>query len=229
MGFPLAASIVGKQISLDGKNKYPIVGVMHDFNSKPLRGPVEPLMLSTNVHVYNFIALRLDPNLIKAALPEVQNTFVHTYPTYIYDLNFFDQRLARFYQSEATVSELFKIAAILAIVISCLGLYGLVSFMAVQKTKEVGIRKVLGASVQSIVYLFSREFTMLIGIAFLISAPLGYLFMHKWLYSFYYHVGLGWEVFALAISLSVLIAWATVGYKAMRSALANPVRALRSE
>ncbi|TMI87025.1 MAG: FtsX-like permease family protein, partial [Bacteroidetes bacterium] len=109
------------------------------------------------------------------------------------------------------------------------GLYGLVSFMTAQKTKEVGIRKVLGASAQSIVYLFSKEFTILIGIAFLISAPLGYYLMHQWLSGFYYHIGLSWLVFILAILISIIIAWLTVGYKAIKAAIANPVKSLRTE
>jgi len=134
-----------------------------------------------------------------------------------------------FYHSEAIASKLFKIFAVLAIFISCLGLYGLVSFMAAQKTKEVGIRKVLGASVQSIVYLFSKEFTVLIFIAFVVAAPLGYYFMHEWLNGFYYRTEMGWMVFAAAILLSVLIAWATVGYRAVRAALANPLQSLKYE
>ena len=126
-------------------------------------------------------------------------------------------------------AQLFKIAAVLAIFISCLGLYGLVSFMAVQKTKEVGIRKVLGASVQSIVYLFSKEFTVLIGIAFLIAVPLGYFLMQEWLSGFHNHIKISWLVFASAIIISVIIAWITVGYKAVQAGLANPVNSLRSE
>jgi ABC-type antimicrobial peptide transport system permease subunit len=101
--------------------------------------------------------------------------------------------------------------------------------MAVQKTKEVGIRKVLGASVQSIVFMFSKEWTALLGIAFLISIPLGYYFMHQWLNGFHYHVALGVGVFTLAIGFSVVITWLAVGYKAVRSAVANPVDSLRAE
>jgi ABC-type antimicrobial peptide transport system permease subunit len=101
--------------------------------------------------------------------------------------------------------------------------------MAVQKTKEVGIRKVLGASVTSIVLLFSREFTILILVAFAVATPLGYYFMSQWLNGFYYRTDIGWEIFGIAIALSILIAWATVGYRAVRAALANPVKALKHE
>ena len=147
----------------------------------------------------------------------------------MYTLDFLDERIAHFYTSEAMASTLFKIAAFFAIFISCLGLYGLVSFMAVQKTKEVGIRKVLGASVQSIVFLFSKEFIVLIGIAFLIATPVSYYLMHQWLSGFYYHIQLSWIVFVAAIIISIIIAWVTVGYKAIKAAIANPVKSLRTE
>ena len=147
----------------------------------------------------------------------------------MYDQVFFDERIERFYENEAITAQLFKIFSFLAILISCMGLYGLVSFMAVQKTKEVGIRKVLGASVQSIVYMFSREFTVLIALAFLIAAPAGYYFMNSWLSGFYYHTNIGWGVFFLAIFFSMVIAWITVGYKALKAALVNPVKSLKSE
>jgi len=200
LGFRNDKDILGKTISFDQINKLPIVGVMHDFNSKSLKEPVSPFILATNIHAYNYIALRINPASMQSTLVQMQKTFTHTYPTYMYTLDFLDERIAHFYTAEALASQLFKIAAFLAICISCLGLYGLVSFMAAQKTKEVGIRKVLGASVQSIVYLFSKEFTILIGIAFLISAPLGYYLMHQWLTGFYYHIGLSWLVFPFALN-----------------------------
>jgi ABC-type antimicrobial peptide transport system permease subunit len=162
-------------------------------------------------------------------MDNVRKLFTGIYPSYMFDSFFFDERIERFYGNEAITAQLFKIFSILAIVISCLGLFGLVSFMAIQKTKEVGIRKVLGASVQNIVYLFSKEFTILIGIAFLIAAPLGYYFMHGWLSGFHYHTTIGWLVFVIAILSSMIIAWVTVGYKAIKAAIANPVKSLRTE
>jgi ABC-type antimicrobial peptide transport system permease subunit len=166
---------------------------------------------------------------VNATLKAVEKRFKEIYPTYMYDLTFVDDSIRSFYSNEALIAKMFQIFAILAIFISSLGLYGLVSFMAVQKTKEVGIRKVLGASIQSILYLFSREFTILIGIAFLIATPAAYYFMHRWLSGFHYHTDMGWEIFLLAIVLSLVIAWLTVGYKAVRAATANPVKSLRAE
>ncbi len=123
----------------------------------------------------------------------------------------------------------FKIFAFLSIMIGCLGLYGLVSYLSLQRQKEVGVRKVLGATVSQIVYLFSKEFTLLVLLAFVIAAPLGYFAMHAWLETFEYRIELSVAYFVLALLASVGIAWITVGYKSVRAALANPVDALRSE
>ena len=124
---------------------------------------------------------------------------------------------------------MYKIFAAIAIFISCLGLYGLVSFMAAQRTKEVGIRKVLGASVANIIYLFSKEFTVLIIIGFAVAVPVAYYMMSNWLNNFAFRINITVWVFALAIVLSVVIAWITVGYKSVKAAVANPVKSLRTE
>ena len=228
LGFTSLTNILGKTLLFDSV-KLPIVGVMHDFSNKSLKEAAEPLAISTNLHDLTLMAVRMNPSFMQKTMADMQKAFAAIYPTYMYDVHFVDEEVNQFYTSEVLASQLFKIAALLAIFISCLGLYGLVSFMAAQKTKEVGIRKVLGASVQSIVYLFSKEFTLLIGIAFLIAAPVGYYFMHQWLSGFYNHIEISWFVFATAIFFSILIAWLTVGYKAIRAAIANPVKSLRSE
>jgi predicted permease len=230
LGLRSPADIIGKNLAYVGWNrKVPIVGVFKDYNNKSLREAIMPTAITTEYGTYEWIAVRMDRRNMNATMKNVRNLFTSIYPTYMFDSFFFDERIEKFYRNEAVTGKLFRIFSILAIFISCLGLYGLVSFMAVQKTKEVGIRKVLGASAQSIIYLFSKEFTLLIGIAFLIAAPVGYYFMHEWLSGFYYHTNIGWWVFAVAIFLSVFIAWATVGYKAIKAALANPVKSLRTE
>jgi putative ABC transport system permease protein len=127
------------------------------------------------------------------------------------------------------ISQLYKIFAAIAIFISCLGLYGLVSFMVVQRTKEVGIRKVLGAGFGNIIYLLSKEFTALIIIAFLIAGPVAWYIMHKWLQNYTYRVEIGASIFLLAIISSIIIAWITVGHRAIKAAIANPVKSLRNE
>lgn len=229
LGFASANDIIGKQISFDGKIKFPVVGVLRDFHSRSLHVPIKPLAITTHYPMYTTLAVRMDQAHMGNTLAQMQKTFREIYPTYMYDLSFFDEKINRFYKAEATIAQLFKIFAALAIFISCLGLYGLVAFMALQKTKEIGIRKVLGASVQSIVYLFSKEFTVLVVVAFLIAAPTGYYFMHQWLADFHYHIKLGAGIFVAAIVFSIAIAWAAVGYKAIRAALANPVKSLKTE
>ncbi|NII27669.1 FtsX-like permease family protein [Pseudoflavitalea sp. X16] len=229
LGFASADAVIGKTISFDGANWFPIVGVLRDFNTRSLHVKVPPMAISNAYDLYTTLAVRMGREQMSHTLTQMQKVFREVYPTYMYDLSFFDENIERFYRTEAATAQLFKLFAILAIFISCLGLYGLVAFMAVQKTKEVGIRKVLGASVQSIVYLFSKEFTVLIVVAFLIAAPTGYYFMHAWLQDFYYHVSIGWGVFILAIVFSIVIAWITVGYKAIKAALANPVKSLKTE
>ncbi len=151
------------------------------------------------------------------------------FPEYVYNACFLDENINLYYQQEERLSMMYKVYALLAIFISCLGLYGLISFMVLQKTKEVGIRKVLGASVQSILYLFSKEFTILITIAFLLAAPAAWYLMHQWLENFVYKIDIGVGVFVIAIAVSVLVAWITVGYKAFKAAVVNPVKSLRSE
>jgi putative ABC transport system permease protein len=230
LGFKSPEEVIGKTLLYSGwSGRVSIVGVIEDYNNKSLREAVMPLTITTNHNVYEWIAVRMDRENISKTMDNVRKLFTGIYPSYMFDSFFFDERIERFYGNEAITAQLFKIFSILAIVISCLGLFGLVSFMAIQKTKEVGIRKVLGASVQNIVYLFSKEFTILIGIAFLIAAPLGYYFMHGWLSGFHYHTTIGWLVFVIAILSSMIIAWVTVGYKALKAAIANPVKSLRTE
>ena len=237
LGFKSDGDILGKTLNLGaqasgvGSTDLPIVGVLQDFNNKPLNimEGIKPVVITSSQGGYSTLAIRMDPREIEKLIPAVRAACSETFPEHLFEVSFFDDMVLNFYHSEAIASKLFKIFAVLAIFISCLGLYGLVSFMAAQKTKEVGIRKVLGASIQSIVYLFSKEFTILIFIAFVAAAPLGYYFMLAWLNGFYYRTQIGWEVFAVAIVLSILIAWATVGYRAVRAALANPLKSLKYE
>lgn len=229
LGLKSPEEILGKTITFNQGETRPVVGVLKDFNNTPLQSSIHPATITTDYGRYGTLALRLQPEAINNTLKQVQKTFTEIYPTYIYDCTFFDTKIERFYKTEAQTAQLFKMFAILSICISCLGLYGLVSFMAVQKTKEVGIRKVLGASVQHIIFLFSKEFTILVGIAFLIAAPVGYYCMYQWLSGFHYHTQLSPGIFVLAILLSTAIAWLTVGYKAVKAALANPVKSLKAE
>ncbi len=230
LGFKNPEDILGKRINIfDGKIIAPVVGVVKDFNGSSLKKEMKPVALGSWKLVYRVFNIKIQPQDAKQTLAAIERLWNKTYPDFVYEYQFLDDKIASFYKQENQLSQLFKIFAGIAIFISCLGLYGFVSFMAEQRTKEVGIRKVLGASVSGIVYLFSKEFTMLIGVAFLIATPLAYFFMHKWLQHFAYRIDMGVGIFLLTILISEMIAWITVGYKAIKAAIANPVNSLRTE
>jgi putative ABC transport system permease protein len=221
---------IGKQIGLwDGQTKGPIVGVIRDFNSYSLRRPMAPVLLSTWKDVYQTINLKIKPGREQAVIDAVGKIWNNAFPDYLYEYSFLDKTVANFYKQENQLSQLYKIFAAIAILISCMGLYGLVSFMAAQRTKELGIRKVLGATSRNIVYLLSKEFTLLIIIAFVIAAPVAWYFMHKWLQNYTYRIQLGVGIFLIAVLSSMIIAWITVGHRAIKAAIANPVKSLRTE
>ncbi len=221
---------IGKKIDLwDGQHVKTICGVVKDFHSQTLRQALEPVILASQRTSYNMFGLKLEPGKTKEALAFIEKLWTTTYPDFVYEYQFLDDKVDRSYRRETQLSHLYTIFAGIAIFISCLGLYGLVSFMATQRVKEVGIRKVLGASVGHIVYLFSREFTILVLLSFVIAAPVAWYLMTRWLADFEYRIPLGASIFLLAIVGSIAIAWITVGYRAVRAALANPVKSLKSE
>ncbi len=213
----------------EGKMVAPIVGVVQDFHSESLRSPIVPVIMATWKRTYQVASLSVQPGKTKQILSSVEKLWNNIYPEYILEYQFLDEKIADFYKQEAQLSQLYKIFAAIAIFISCLGLYGLISFMAVQRTKEVGIRKVLGASVSNIIYLLSKEFTVLIIIAFAIAAPVAYYLMHQWLQKYTFRIHLGAGIFLLTILISIIIAWITVSYRAIKASLANPVKSLRTE
>jgi putative ABC transport system permease protein len=230
LGLKNPEDILGKKINIfDGAIIAPVVGVVKDFNGSSLKKEMKPLVIGSWKQVYRLINIKIQPQQAKQTLAAIEKLWNNTYPDFVYEYQFLDDKMASFYKQENQLSQLYKIFAGIAIFISCLGLYGFVSFMAEQRTKEVGIRKVLGASVASIVYLFSKEFTMLIGIAFFIATPIAYFFMHQWLQNYAYRTNIGVGIFLLTIFVSELIAWLTVGYQAIKAAVANPVTSLRTE
>lgn len=230
LGLRSAQDIIGKTVALiNDTDYYRVTGVVRDYHRSSLREPIIPVVIKPEGGGYNYLTLRIRPDRLLPTMAEVQRVFTRYCPDILFDCQWMDERIVNFYEREETTSRLVRTFAGLAILISCIGLYGLVSFLAVQKMKEIGIRKVLGASVGSIVLLFSREFTLLTGIAFLISAPVGYMIMHRWLDGFYYHIELGWSVFAGTFFLSLVVAWVTVGYRALRAATVNPVNSLKQE
>lgn len=230
LGFKRPEDIIGKRIDFwDGQMVAPIVGVVKNFNGSSLKSEMQPTVLASFKMVCGLTNIKLEPRRAKETLAEIERLWKKTYPDFVYEYQFLDDKIASLYEHENKLSQLYKIFAGIAIFISCLGLYGFVSFMAVQRTKEVGIRKVLGASVANIVYLLSKEFTILIGIAFLIATPLAYYLMHRWLQNFAYRINIGVGIFLSTIVIAEIIAWLTVGYQAVKAAVVNPVKSLKRE
>jgi putative ABC transport system permease protein len=229
LGIQNAEDALGKTVRLGTGPALPISGVVKDFKTNSLRETVKPIVISTHKEYESQVAIKIKTSDLNRTVAQLQKMWESTYPEYAYNGYFLDQNIAEFYQQENQMALVYKIFAGIAIFISCLGLYGLVSFMAVQRTKEVGIRKVLGASVSSIIYLFSKEFMVLIAISFVIAMPTAWYLMSGWLQNFAYRISLSIWVFMLAIVSSVVIAWVTVGYNALKAALVNPVKSLRNE
>ncbi|PWT72238.1 MAG: ABC transporter permease [Bacteroidetes bacterium] len=220
---------IGTQIRM-GKDEWKtVVGVIKDFKTNSLRDQIEPILIKPKKRFYSVTSVKLTSSNLAQIKEAIEKTWDRFYPEYANTSSFMDENINNFYRQEDQLSLLYKIFAGIAIFISCLGLYGLVSFMAVQRTKEVGIRKVLGASASNIMYLFSREFALLVIIAFIIAAPFAWYMTNNWLQNFRYRIKLGIGVFALAILISVIIALITVGYNSLKAAIANPVKSLRAE
>ena len=228
LGIKDANAAIGKMINVNGKT-CPIVGVVKDFHVYSLRDAIGPVVMTTMKNQYGLANIKIDMKQSKNVIASVQNTWSKYFPDFVFEYNFLDQSIADYYKQENQLSTLYKIFSGIAIFISCLGLYGLISFMAVQRRKEIGIRKVLGAPVRDIVIMLSKEFTILISIAFLIAAPIAWYYMNQWLQQYTFRIPIGIWFFIATIFCSLCIAWLTVGYTAIKAALTNPVKSLRSE
>ena len=220
---------IGKWISMWQKKGH-IVGIVKDYHTRSLRQRILPLIMDI-VEGQNFgvIMVRTKAGQTKQALASLATIYKEINPNLAFAYQFVDEEYQKMYNSELIISKLSVLFATLAILISCLGLLGLVLFAAEQRTREIGIRKVLGASLGQIVTLFSIDFLQLVLLAFLIAGPLGWYFMHSWLHDFAYRIPLSWWIFALAGVAVTLLALLTVSYQAVRAGLANPVNSLRSE
>lgn len=227
VGIPTPEDAIGKTVKIWGQD-LPIVGVMKDFHTVSLRGSIEPTILIDQAN-YRFAHLSLNTQNLSRTMTALQQEWELLYPEYTFDYKFVEDEIAQFYDSERQMAMVLTIASIIVIFIGCLGLYGLITFMAEQKTKEVGVRKVLGASVASIVGLFSMEFIKLILLAFLLAAPLAYYIMGLWLQNFEYKIELGVELFFSGVILTLVIALATITYRSLKAAHTNPAQSLRND
>ncbi|AEV99539.1 hypothetical protein A4D02_27250 [Niastella koreensis] len=221
------ASAVGQQISFQDQ-KGTIIGVVADFNFKPIQRAIEPLVMRLNKWG-GVVVVKTRPGATEAAIKSLGKICESLEPSYPFAYGFLDQQLAYQYKGEQQMGSIFNLFALLAIFISGLGLYGLSAYIAEQRTKEIGVRKVLGASLFNILRLLSGDFTRLILIAMVIAIPLAWWAVNQWLQSFAYHIQLGWSVFLLAPVAALFIAWVTVSYESIKVGVANPVKSLRSE
>jgi putative ABC transport system permease protein len=230
LGFSDPQQVVNHEINLwDGFWVGPIVGVVRDFHPSSLKDSMSAVMMFNNKRGYENASIKLDGRDLPGSMAAIEKIWSATYPNYVFEYQFLDDKIASFYKDEARLSLFYQIFASIAIFLSCLGLYGLASFMAAQRIKEVGIRKVLGATAANIVYLFSKEFVVLIGIAFAISTPIAWYFVHQWVQQYVYRIPISGWVFAGGGVLALLVALMTVSVQAFRAASANPIKNLRTE
>lgn len=220
--------IVGKIVKIWGRS-FPIVGVVEDFHTTSLHQKIEPTVLFNRLSNYRTLTMKVNPKNYQASIESTKKLWEQTYPKHVFDYQFLDERIREFYQTEEKMSIIIGSFTSVAILIGCIGLFGLATFMANQKIKEIGIRKVLGASIQGIIFSFSKEFIVLVIVAFAISSPLAWYFMNSWLEEFSYRINLGPIIFLSAFVSTLMIALITVSYKSFQAANANPVDSLRNE
>ena len=206
-----------------------IIGVVADFQSESKHKKRRPCIMQYNDHGFWNVSVRLNPHAMQGTIAQIDKIWSALHPKDLFQYEFLDDHIASFYKQEQKVYTAFRLFSGIAIFIGCIGLYGLIAFATLQRTREVGIRKVLGASVASILLLFGREFIFLILAAFVVAAPVAWLVMHSWLNDFAYRIDIGWMTFAISLAVSFVIAAITISYKTAAAAMANPVKSLRTE
>lgn len=232
-GWTDAKSAIGKTVtrlsdswqSIDSK----VIGVVKDFHTGTLRNKIPPLMIILTEQHYFTVLARVNPNDMPATLASLESTWTRFVPDYPFEYDFVDQQFAQLYRAEERLADMFATFSMIAVLIACLGLFGLAAYTAEQRTKEIGIRKVLGASISNIIGLLSKDFVILISVAFVFAVPLAFVSMNKWLEDFAYHVEMRWPVFAIAGIVALAIALLTISYQSIKAAKADPVKSLRYE
>jgi putative ABC transport system permease protein len=235
LGFESPQAAVGQFLSEqagDDKKKWEIIGVVSDFHSAGFTEEIHPMSLlfeTENLNVVNVRLASTRPADWQQALQKMEAAWQKIYPNETFEAKFYDETLADIYASDLSLARFINLATSIAIFISCLGLFGLVTFMAWRRTKEIGIRKVLGATTASVVSMLSREFLVLVLISFVLAAPVAFYFLRNWLNNYAYRIELAWWMFALTGLGAVVVAALTVGFQSLRAAQTNPVKSLRND
>lgn len=227
-GYTTPQQAIGRRFDQWGK-KGMVIGVIKNYHFEGLQEEIRPLSICLNFDDCNYLSAKVGTHDLPGTIAAIKARWDKLVPNRAFDYFFLDEAFNKQYRAEERFGSLFIIFAVLAIFISCLGLLGLASYSTLQRTKEVGVRRVLGASVTGIVRLLSIDFLQLVLIAFFIAAPVAWFFMGKWLQDFAYNAGLGWWIFPGSGIVAVAIAFATISYQAIRAAIASPVKSLRSE
>jgi putative ABC transport system permease protein len=235
LGFLHPADALGKMV-VCGLNDAtgPVVGIIKDFHSQSMHQSIAPFFLTSYEPWEASISVKLatggqSVGHLKETLANLEKAWAEVYPYAKFEYVFFDETIARLYDTEEKEAEIMKIAMGVAIFISCMGLFGLAAFVAEQRTKEIGIRKVMGATVTDIVTMLSKDFVRLVVLAILIASPIAWYFMHRWLQDFAYRIPISWWIYAIAGACAIGVALLTVSYQAFRAATTNPVESLRTE
>jgi putative ABC transport system permease protein len=234
-GFTSAQDAIGKWLAADWdgeQNRFTIIGVVKDFHFKDLHEAIEPFAFRFYNDAdagFNYMIAHSNGGNIKQSLSVLESSWKKLNPNEPFEYGFLDQDFQKNYEKEDRQANLINYFTIVAIIISCLGLFGLATFTAEQRTKEIGIRKVLGASIYGVVALLSKDFLKLVVIAVIIASPLALYAMNKWLQNFAYKASITWQVFAMTTLIAVIISFVTISFQAIKAAIANPVKSLRTE
>ena len=221
---------IGQQVNFWNNEKYTVIGVVKDYHFLPLTQEIGPQLFTMKPdNDFGMALVKIKPNTASESLKHIETTFKKLFPINPYSYTFKDHENLQHYEAEAKWKQMMLFGAIFTIFISCIGLFGLSVLSAEKRTKEVGIRKILGASVSAVVTTLSKDFLNLVAMALIIAMPVAWLFTNKWLENYPYRIGLDWKMFAAAGFLVVVLSLITVSFQAVRAAVTNPVDSLRNE
>jgi putative ABC transport system permease protein len=220
---------IGKKLNgEDDEQTWSVIGVVEDFHCRSLHDEIDPMVFSNFPH-FHYMALRIKPENLDHTLIQIKNTWDRFEPGRTFDYMFMDEKINSLYNSEAKMERIVQVFTLLAVIISCLGIFGFISYMTEQRTKEIGIRKTFGASAFNIVNIFVKNLAVWVIIANILAFPIGYYIINRWLDNFAYRINVGWKIFILSGLTAFMIALFTVVFQTVKAAAANPVDSLRDE